>query len=240
MATVQAARDAIEVAGTESDMTTGSFDGLYDQAGACNGQPYYKCTCCTDYDQFLIDKCATPGECDEGWSETRCMSDSPGGGWHHYVWYSSDDEAWQLRMYVGDGDGSGDGSGKISSSGSGLASERTRPPFGAASASRGNPAPVAVPCCALVSQVEQQPVHSQPRPLLSTSQVKELWRAPQVRSRPHGRAHGSSAWLATPGSSARASSAWMILVVRSRGEDGDGISYGQLYRRAVRSPRYAN
>ena len=95
--------DAIEVAGTESDMTTGSFDGLYDQAGACNGQPYYKCTCCTDYDQFLIDKCATPGECDEGWSETRCMSDSPSGGWHHYLWYSSDDEAWQLRMYVGDG-----------------------------------------------------------------------------------------------------------------------------------------
>ena len=94
--------DAIEVAGTESDITTGSFDGLYDQAGACNGQPYYKCTCCTDYDQFLIDKCATPGECDEGWSETRCMSDSPSGGWHHYLWYSSDDEAWQLRMYVGD------------------------------------------------------------------------------------------------------------------------------------------
>ena len=95
--------DAIEVAGTDSDISTGSFDGLYDQAGACNGQPYYKCTCCTDYDQFLIDKCATPGECDEGWSETRCMSDSPSGGWHHYLWYSSDDEAWQLRMYVGDG-----------------------------------------------------------------------------------------------------------------------------------------
>ena len=102
-ATVQAACDAIEVAGTDSDISTGSFDGLYDQAGACNGQPYYKCTCCTDYDQFLIDKCATPGECDEGWSETRCMSDSPSGGWHHYLWYSSDDEAWQLRMYVGGG-----------------------------------------------------------------------------------------------------------------------------------------
>ena len=102
-ATVQAACDAIEVAGTDSDISTGSFDGLYDQAGACNGQPYYKCTCCTDYDQFLIDKCATPGECDEGWSETRCMSDSPSGGWHHYLWYSSDEEAWQLRMYVGDG-----------------------------------------------------------------------------------------------------------------------------------------
>ena len=102
-ATVQAACDAIEVAGTDSDISTGSFDGLYDQAGACNGQPYYKCTCCTDYDQFLIDKCATPGECDEGWSETRCMSDSPSGAWHHYLWYSSDDEAWQLRMYVGGG-----------------------------------------------------------------------------------------------------------------------------------------
>ena len=61
-ATVQAACDAIEVAGTDSDISTGSFDGLYDQAGACNGQPYYKCTCCTDYDQFLIDKCATPGD----------------------------------------------------------------------------------------------------------------------------------------------------------------------------------
>ena len=100
--------DAIEVAGTDSDMIYSSFDGLYDQAGTCNGQPYYKCTCCTDYDPFVINKCSTPGECDEGWSETRCMSDSPGGGWHHYVWYSSDDEAWHLRMYVGDGDGSGD------------------------------------------------------------------------------------------------------------------------------------
>ena len=52
--------DAIEVAGTESDITTGSFDGLYDQAGACNGQPYYKCTCCTDYDPFIVQFCATP------------------------------------------------------------------------------------------------------------------------------------------------------------------------------------
>ena len=94
--------DTIEVAGTDSDMVTGSFDGLYDQAGECNGQPYYKCTCCTDYDQFVINRCATPGNCDEGWSETRCMSDSPGGGWHHYVWYAPDDGAWQLRMYVGD------------------------------------------------------------------------------------------------------------------------------------------
>ena len=93
--------DAIEVAGTDSDITTGSFDGLYDQAGACNGQPYYKCTCCTDYDQFIIDKCATPGECDD-FDETRCMSDNPGGGWHHYVWYAPDDGAWQLRMYLGD------------------------------------------------------------------------------------------------------------------------------------------
>merc|ERR1719181_2457519 len=92
--------DTIEVAGTDSDMIYSSFDGLYDQAGTCNGQPYYKCTCCTDYDQFVINKCSTPGECDEGWSETRCMSDSPGGGWHHYVWY--DGGAWQLRMYVGD------------------------------------------------------------------------------------------------------------------------------------------
>ena len=95
--------DAIEIAGTDSDMIYSSFDGLYDQAGTCNGQPYYKCTCCTDYDPFVINKCSTPGECDEGWSETRCMSDSPGGGWHHYLWYSSDDDAWQLRMYVGDG-----------------------------------------------------------------------------------------------------------------------------------------
>ena len=102
-ATVQAACDAVEVAGTDSDMIYSSFDGLYDQAGTCNGQPYYKCTCCTDYDPFVINKCSTPGECDEGWSETRCMSDSPGGGWHHYLWYSSDDDAWQLRMYVGDG-----------------------------------------------------------------------------------------------------------------------------------------
>ena len=30
------------------------------------------------------------------------MSDNPGGGWHHYVWYAPDDGAWQLRMYVGD------------------------------------------------------------------------------------------------------------------------------------------
>ena len=43
----------------------------------CNGQPYYKCTCCTDYDPFVINKCATPGECDVGWSETRCMSGAP-------------------------------------------------------------------------------------------------------------------------------------------------------------------
>ena len=94
--------DLIDVAGTDSDMGSGSYDGLYEEAGACNGQPYYKCTCCTDYDPFIVQFCATPGNCDD-FDENRCMSDNPGGGWHHYVWYSSDEEAWQLRMYVGDG-----------------------------------------------------------------------------------------------------------------------------------------
>ena len=63
-ATVQAACDAIEVAGTES--TSASPVRRAVRPGrACNGQPYYKCTCCTDYDQFLIDKCATPGDDDD-------------------------------------------------------------------------------------------------------------------------------------------------------------------------------
>ena len=33
------------------------------------------------------------------------MSDNPGGGWHHYVWYAPDDGAWQLRMYLGQKEG---------------------------------------------------------------------------------------------------------------------------------------
>ena len=43
-----------------------------------------------------------------------------------------------------------------------------------------------------LSDVRQQPAQSQPSPELSTSQVKETLRPPQVCSRPHERAHGSS------------------------------------------------
>ena len=106
--------DAIEVAGTDSDISTGSFDGLYDQAGECNGQPYYKCTCCTDYDPDVVEMCAADPEgcADENggaWDQSQCMADIGGGGVHHYVFYSSDDAAWYLKLYFGDGSGTDDG-----------------------------------------------------------------------------------------------------------------------------------
>ena len=82
--------DAIDVAGTDYGLVTGfAYDGLYEEAGACNGQPYYKCTCCTAYDPARdVDD---PDE---------CLSEK---NFHHYVWY--DGAAWQLRLYTG---GAGD------------------------------------------------------------------------------------------------------------------------------------
>ena len=81
--------DLIDVAGTDSDMGSGSYDGLYEEAGACNGQPYYKCTCCTAYDPAR--------DTDD---PDECLSEKD---FHHYVWY--DGAAWQLRLYTG---GAGD------------------------------------------------------------------------------------------------------------------------------------
>ena len=37
------------------------------------------------------------------------MADIGGGGVHHYVFYSSDDAAWYLKLYFGDGSGTDDG-----------------------------------------------------------------------------------------------------------------------------------
>ena len=51
------------------------------------------------------------------------------------------------------------------------------------------------------SEARQQPVQSQPRPLLRTSQAKETLSSPQVCARPQGRAHGPSS-AAAPGSHA--------------------------------------
>ena len=82
--------DAIDVAGTDYGLVTGfAYDGLYEEAGACNGQPYYKCTCCTAYDP--ANDVDDPDE---------CLSEKD---FHHYVWY--DGAAWQLRLYAG---GAGD------------------------------------------------------------------------------------------------------------------------------------
>ena len=82
--------DAIDVAGTDYGLVTGfAYDGLYEEAGACNGQPYYKCTCCTAYDP--ANDVDDPDE---------CLSEKD---FHHYVWY--DGAAWQLRLYTG---GAGD------------------------------------------------------------------------------------------------------------------------------------
>ena len=107
--------DSITVSGTEtSAMYWGSYDGLYEKAGECNGQPYYKCTCCTDYDPDVVEMCAADPEgcADENgraWDQSQCMADIGGGGVHHYVYYSSDDAAWYLKQYWGDGSGTDDG-----------------------------------------------------------------------------------------------------------------------------------
>ena len=78
--------DAIEVAGTDYGLLTRfAYDGLYEEAGACNGRPYYKCTCCTAYDP--ANDVDDPDE---------CLSEK---NFHHYVWY--DGAAWQLRLYAG-------------------------------------------------------------------------------------------------------------------------------------------
>ena len=78
--------DAIEVAGTDYGLLTRfAYDGLYEEAGACNGLPYYKCTCCTAYDP--ANDVDDPDE---------CLSEK---NFHHYVWY--DGAAWQLRLYAG-------------------------------------------------------------------------------------------------------------------------------------------
>ena len=95
-------------------MYWGSYDGLYEKAGECHGQPYYKCTCCTDYDPDVVEMCAADPEgcADENgraWDQSQCMADIGGGGVHHYVYYSSDDAAWYLKQYWGDGSGTDDG-----------------------------------------------------------------------------------------------------------------------------------
>ena len=95
-------------------MYWGSYDGLYEKAGECHGQPYYKCTCCTDYDPDVVEMCAADPEgcADENgraWDQSQCMADIGGGGVHHYVFYSSDDAAWYLKQYWGDGSGTDDG-----------------------------------------------------------------------------------------------------------------------------------
>ena len=107
--------DSVTVSGTEtSAMYWGSYDGLYEKAGECHGQPYYKCTCCTDYDPDVVEMCAADPEgcADENggaWDQSQCMADIGGGGVHHYVFYSSDDAAWYLKQYWGDGSGTDDG-----------------------------------------------------------------------------------------------------------------------------------
>ena len=96
--------DAVEVAGTETSLFYGSYDGLYEEAGECNGQPYYKCTCCKDYSPEYVEHaesadCQDDPDCQD--DADRCMSDQPGWerGLHHYIFYSSAEGAWQLRRY---------------------------------------------------------------------------------------------------------------------------------------------
>ena len=96
--------DAVEVAGTETSLFYGSYDGLYEEAGECNGQPYYKCTCCKDYSPEYVEHaesadCKLDPDCQD--DADRCMSDQPGWerGLHHYICYSSDEKAWQLHRY---------------------------------------------------------------------------------------------------------------------------------------------
>ena len=85
-------------------MFYGSYDGLYEEAGECNGQPYYKCTCCKDYSPEYVEHaesadCQDDPDCQD--DADRCMSDQPGWerGLHHYIFYSSAEGAWQLRRY---------------------------------------------------------------------------------------------------------------------------------------------
>ena len=67
-----------------------------------------------------------------------------------------------------------------------------------------------------LSEARQQPVQSQPKPVLS-AQVKDPLRSPHVCCRPQGRAHGPFPWPAATGTSARASSMRRCRLVAVRG-----------------------
>ena len=127
--------DSVTVSGTEtSAMYWGSYDGLYEKAGECHGQPYYKCTCCTDYDPDVVEMCAADPEgcADENgraWDQSQCMADIGGGGVHHCVFYSSDDAAWYLKPSLGRRVGHGRRLGRVRDGG-GLWPRQRIPPRG--------------------------------------------------------------------------------------------------------------
>ena len=94
-------------------MYWGSYDGLYEKACATasptTSAPAARTTTRTSSRCAPPTRRSPPGENGGAWDQSQCMADIGGGGVHHYVFYSSDDAAWYLKQYWGDGSGTDSG-----------------------------------------------------------------------------------------------------------------------------------